>query len=147
MSAIVVVDTNVWVSAFINPHGPPAQIREAFVLGRFQVVLSVPILDEIAEVLARPRIRGKYGLDENEIAEFLRALAQHSIPVVPTGNLHICRDPDDDLVLETALLGKAQYMITRDDDLKRDPDLIAQMQAYQITVLSVRQFLDRLALL
>ncbi len=145
MPAIVVIDTNVWVSAFINPHGAPAQIREAFVQGKFQVVLSVPLLDEIAEVLARPRIREKYKIDDSEIAAFLRALAERGIPVIPVGDLHVCRDPDDDLVLETALLGNARYMITRDDDLKRDQDLVAQLEAHQIAVLSVRQFLDRLA--
>lgn len=142
---VVVIDTNVWVSAFINPRGTPARIREAFARGEFQVVVSVPMLDEVAEVLARPRIRDKYGLDENEIAEFLRLLAQKSLPVIPTGNLQICRDPDDDLVLETAQLGGARYMVSRDDDIKRDQDLIAQMEACGIVVLSVQQFLDRLA--
>lgn len=143
MSVIVVIDTNVWVSAFINPRGAPAKIREAFMNDEFQVVISVPLLNEITDVLSRSRIRDKYGLDENEISEFLFLLSQRGLQVIPTGNLHICRDPDDDRVLETALLGGARYMISRDDDIKRDLDLVAQMEARGITVLSIQRFLDR----
>lgn len=143
--AVVVVDTNVWVSALINPRGAPARIREAFVNNEFEIVVSKPFLEEIAEVLGRPRIRDKYGLNEDTIAEFLDLLAQRGFPVMPTGNLRVCRDPDDDVVLETALLGGAGFMVTRDDDIKRDQDLIAQMEERGIVVLSVQQFLDRLA--
>jgi len=142
--AVVLIDTNVWVSAFVNPRGAPARVREAFASGEFQAVVSVPLLDELAEVLARPRIRDKYGLAEDEIAEFLRLLAQRSLQIMPKGELHVCRDPDDDLLLETALLGGARYVVSRDDDIKRDQDLVAQMEARGITVLSIQRFLDRL---
>jgi len=142
--AVVLVDTNVWVSAFINPHGYPAKLRDAWVNNRFQVVVSIPLLDEIAEVLARPRIRNKYRIDADEISEFLSLLSSQAIMVMTTGQLHLCRDPDDDLILETALLGQARYAISRDDDIKRDQELIVQMQAHGVAVLSVQQFLERL---
>lgn len=107
MPVIVLVDTNVWVSAFINPHGAPAKLKDAWTCGDFQAVVSVPLLDELAEVLARPRIAKKYGLDAREIGEFLRLLSVRAIKVMPAGSLRVCRDPDDDLILETALLGRA----------------------------------------
>jgi putative PIN family toxin of toxin-antitoxin system len=144
MPAVVLVDTNVWVSAFINPHRFPAKLRDAWIAQRFQVVVSASLLDEIAEVLARPRIRNKYRISSEEIAEFLRLLSAQAIGVVTTGQLHLCRDPDDDLILETALLGQAQYAVSRDDDIKRDQDLIAHMQAHGVTVLSVQLFVERL---
>ena len=59
---IVLLDTNVWVSAFINPHGLPARLRDAWMVGQFDVVVSIPLLEEIADVLTRPRIQAKYGL-------------------------------------------------------------------------------------
>jgi predicted nucleic acid-binding protein len=49
------------------------------------------------------------------------------------------------MVLETALLGKAEYLVTRDDDLKRDPDLIQKMAEQGVQVVSVQQFLKRLS--
>jgi hypothetical protein len=47
--------------------------------------------------------------------------------------------------LETAILGGAVYTVSRDDDIKRDLDLITQMEAHGIKVFSVQQFLKQLA--
>ena len=63
---------------------------------------------------------------------------------MPASSIHACRDPDDDLILETAILGKAEYAVTRDDDIKRDRDLMEHLQARGVAVLSVQQFLDKL---
>lgn len=145
MPVVVLVDTNVWVSTLINPHGYPARLKAAWAQGQFEAVVSILLLDELAEVLARPRIRIKYGLDDQEISEFLRLLAARSRRVTPQGQLHVCRDPDDDLILETALLGQASYAVSRDDDMKRNQDLIAQMEAHGVKVLSVQQFVDWLS--
>jgi hypothetical protein len=143
---VVLVDTNIWVSAFINPHGYPAKLKDAWLNNQFQVVVSVPLLDEIAEVLDCPRIRNKYRVQADEVHAFLQLLSMRAIHVIPTGQLHICRDPDDDLILETALLGQASYAVSRDDDIKRDQDLMAQMQAQGVAVVSVKQFLELLNL-
>jgi putative PIN family toxin of toxin-antitoxin system len=142
--AVVLVDTNVWVSALINPTGFPAQVQRAWLDGKFQVVISLPLLEELSEVLTRPRIIRKYPIQATDVEEFLQLLIRHSQIVVPTGSVHECRDPDDDLILETAILGQAQYAVSRDDDIKRDLDLIKHLQAHGITVLSVQQFLTKL---
>lgn len=144
MPTVAIVDTNVWVSAFLNPSGPPSRLLRAWLENRYQVVVSLPLLDELADVLTRPRLTSKYRIPASDTEEFLRLLIQRSQIVVPTGSLHECRDPDDDLVLETALLGQAECIVTRDDDLKRDLDLVERLQAHGVTVLSVRQFLNKL---
>lgn len=144
MPVIVLLDTNIWVSAFINPRGHPAKLIRAWLDNQFQVVVSVPLLDELADVLARPRIRDKYSLDTNEIAQFLQLLPARAIRVMPTGQLRVCRDPDDNLILETAVLGQARYLVSRGDDIKRDVDLIKQMANHGIEVLSTQQFLEHL---
>ena len=141
---IVLLDTNVWVSAFINPHGAPARLKEAWLAGRFDVVVSIPVLEEIADVLTRPRIQHKYGLTTEDIELFLRLLQERAVHADVTGRLCICRDPDDDLVLETAIVGGAQYAVSRDDDLKSDSDLVAQMRMRGVQVLTVQHFLERL---
>lgn len=142
---VVLLDTNVWVSALLNPHGPPARLKEAWLSGQFDVVVSIPLLEEIADVLARPRIQSKYGISTEEIMQFLRLLQERAIHVIPTGEVRLCRDPDDDLILETAILGGAQYAVSRDDDLKGDVDLVAQMRSRGIAILTVQRFLERLA--
>ena len=47
----VLVDTNVWVSAFLNPHGFPAQVLNALKEGRFKLILSEPLVNELLDVL------------------------------------------------------------------------------------------------
>ena len=58
----VIVDTNIWVSALINPFGPPARIRNLWKEDKFDLIISQPLLVELVEVLNRPRIKDKYNL-------------------------------------------------------------------------------------
>ena len=144
MPATVPLDTNVWISAFINPSGAPARLLRAWLDSRYEVVISFPLLDELADVLTRPHLTRKYPIAANDVEEFLQLLIRRSQIVVPTGSIHECRDPDDGVILETAILSQAEYVVTRDDDIKRDRDLMDHLQARGVTVLSVQQFLDKL---
>ena len=56
-----VIDTNIWVSALINPFGYPAKLRIHYENEDFTAVVSEAILEEIADVLSRPKIKDKYG--------------------------------------------------------------------------------------
>ena len=138
----VLVDTNVWISAFINGAGTPAQVLDAFWEDRFAPVVSEPLLSEIQDVAYRPDVRRLCRFGDDILAAILARLRHRSIPAVPTGGLHLCRDPRDDFVLETAMLGRAQVVVSRDDDIKPDLDLIAHLQEHGIEVLSVAQFIE-----
>jgi putative PIN family toxin of toxin-antitoxin system len=65
------VDTNIWVSAVLNPHGAPRQLYLAAVSQAFVVVASEPLLSELADVLARPRLVRRHGQPPEAIAAFL----------------------------------------------------------------------------
>lgn len=143
---VVLIDTNVWVSAFLNPLGAPARVCQAWQDGHFQVVISLPLLEELADVLTRPRLTRKYAIDFEDVQALLRLLTEQGQMMFPAGTLKICRDPDDDIVLETALLGQATHVVTRDDDLKADAELVEQLRARGVQVVSVQTFLDELAL-
>ena len=80
----VVVDTNVWISALLNPEGPPAQVLEALRRNAFELVLSQPMLDELIEVAARPRLRRRYRLQTEEIERFVELLRDRSEWVEPS---------------------------------------------------------------
>lgn len=58
------------------------------------------------------------------------------------GEFNLCRDPDDDIVLETAIRGKANYMVTRDEDMTRDLDLEKRLRSFGIEILTVQRFID-----
>lgn len=137
----VLLDTNIWISAFINPAGPPARVLNLYTEGHYQLVTSQPLLDEITAVLSRPRIRRAVRFDDERIALWLRRLQSEAALVVPTGDIDLCRDPKDNIVLETALLGEADYLVSRDADIARDLDLIAHLHEHNIEVVTVAQFL------
>lgn len=139
------IDTNVWISAFLNVSGAPAQVLAAFLAERFVPVVSDALLEEIRDVLDRPRIRRHWQLRAADVANAVALLEDRAIHAFPTGDLHLCRDPDDDILLETALLGGARYFVSRDDDVKRDQELIARLEERGVTVLSVAHFLRLLA--
>ena len=142
---LVVVDTNVWISAFLNRTGFPARIKNAWVNGQFEIAISTPLLHEISEVLHRPRIKDKYDLTEDEITQFVELILRRAVLVVISGQLKLCRDERDNIFLETAIVASAEYLISRDDDLKGDSDLIGQMRAHGVEVITVSHFLEKLA--
>jgi putative PIN family toxin of toxin-antitoxin system len=155
---LVVVDTNVWVSALLNPRGSPARLLRAFVEGEFTPAVSRELIEELANVLSRPRVwrtlarrLSRYDVQFalSILANFqliattlLYTLGQAGHWVDLQGDIDLCRDSRDNMFLETAIRSKAQYLITRDDDLKRDSALIAQMENHGIQVVSVQRFLE-----
>lgn len=120
----------------------PARLVEHWSQGRLTVVISLPLIEELADVLGRPRLKRKYKLQDRDIADLLRLLTARTILVPVTGGVAICRDPDDNVVLETAITGGAGYVVTRDDDVKRDPVVSRYMRRHRIQVMSVSRFLS-----
>ncbi|HRR42633.1 MAG TPA: putative toxin-antitoxin system toxin component, PIN family [Syntrophales bacterium] len=144
MGVKAVIDTNIWVSALINPHGYPSQLRSLFEAGEFRAVISAPMLEELVDVLQRPRIMGKYKLTMSDIEELVILLEEKCEHVSLEGNLAICRDVDDNLVIETAVRGGAEYLVSRDDDIKHDVSVLSFFARYGIRVTTVEGFLKKL---
>lgn len=145
MPLVALLDTNVWISAFLKPNGPPGEVITAWACDEFSAVTSLSQLSEIAEVLTRPRLVQRFRYSHRDTEMFVRLIAARATVVQVSGELKICRDPDDDAILEAAIVGKSQYLVTRDDDLKRDLDLIKMARRNRVRVVSVRQFLRRLS--
>lgn len=145
MPLVALLDSNVWVSAFLKPTGPPGKVVGYWQKEDFRVVTSLSQLSEIIDVLGRPRLSRRFRYTAEEVELFVRLIAARA-DVVPTfGGLKICRDPDDDEILEAAIQGKAEYLVTRDDDLKRDLDLINIARLNGVSVISIRMFLRLLS--
>jgi putative PIN family toxin of toxin-antitoxin system len=139
-----VIDTNVWVSGLLNPAGRPAEVVSALMAGRFRLITSVPLLEELTEVLQRPRIERRHRLQPEDVRSYVAALRRGAEVVAVTGELRVCRDPDDDVVLETALRENADALVTRNDDLSRVPELAEALRRNGVSILTVQRFLDML---
>jgi putative PIN family toxin of toxin-antitoxin system len=109
-----VFDTNVLVSAVLFEHGKPGQaFRQALHHG--EILISLPLLDELTEVLGRKKFERYVKVEERE--EFLRALVARAALIEPKEIIRVCRDPKDDMLLELAVAGGAAYLLTGDQDL------------------------------
>lgn len=108
---IVVLDTNVWVSALEFGGVPDQAVFQA--LTRDRLAISGFIQSEILRVLTR-----KFGRDPLELQASLAELLVEALAVEVTGEIKgVCRDPKDDAILETAWKAGADYLVAGDKDL------------------------------
>ncbi len=82
---------------------------------RLRPVLSNALLEEFTEVASRPRMRKWFAV--GDAADFAEALRSQSDLGEPAVSVTACRDPDDDYLLALAQTSKADYLVTRDEDL------------------------------
>jgi hypothetical protein len=114
----IVLDTNVVVSAAINPKGPPAEIVKAWMTHSFVWVASLPLLNELERTLLSPRIRRYMYWDEGETAEFLRTVRQTVEVISPDHRIDvITADPADNRLPEATVAAGADYIVSGDQHL------------------------------
>ncbi len=130
----VVLDTNVVVSTALTPSGTCDTILRAAFRGNFFICTSENILEEYAEVLARPSLK----LPPAASSELLNFFKTCSLCFPDTHQTQTLPDPDDEMFLATALTAKADFLIT--GNLKHFPPHLRR----GITVLTPAQFLKYL---
>jgi len=104
----VVLDTNIIVSALLQPLGPPAQVFLLAIGGSIQLCITGDVFAEYEEVIRRPRFRR----DEEVITATLQTIRERSFWVKSTETIRVCADPDDDIFLECAQAARATYVVT-----------------------------------
>jgi putative PIN family toxin of toxin-antitoxin system len=135
-----VLDTNVLVSGLVSQKGSPRQILDAWLEGRYTLVLSLYLVDELAHVLTYPRIAERVHLTQEELEAILAALLSQA-ELVP-GELRlpgVTRDPKDDPVVACAVEGQVDYIVSGDQDLL----VLGEYEGVQ--VVTPRRFVEILA--
>jgi putative PIN family toxin of toxin-antitoxin system len=112
-----VVDTNVLVSALILPHGSVGPVLLRLRVGQYTLLYAQPLLEELVDVLNRPRIHHKYGLSQDDIQSVVALIMLRGEAVAPELRIVACRDPKDDKFLEVAVAGRADVIVSSDQDL------------------------------
>jgi putative PIN family toxin of toxin-antitoxin system len=113
----VVVDTNVLVSALILPHSRVGPVLLRLRAGEYTLLYAQSLLEELVDVLNRPRIRLKYGVTGADIQTLVGLILLRGEPVAPQRRFTACRDPMDDKFLEVAVAGQADVIVSGDQDL------------------------------
>ena len=112
-----VLDTNVLVSATLVRAGNEDHILRAWRRGRFELVLSQEILEELGRALLYEKLRRYRWMSEQEVIRLLELLASESLLVPGTLGVTASRDPEDDKFLAAALERNARYVVSGDRDL------------------------------
>lgn len=118
MPVRAVLDTNVLVSGLVAEGGAPRRVVDAWLEGRFTLVISPYLLEELLHVLTYPRIASRIRLGEEDLEVLLEALVSQA--EVTEGALSlpgVTRDPKDDPVVACAREGEADYIVSGDQDL------------------------------
>ncbi|HEU0228994.1 MAG TPA: putative toxin-antitoxin system toxin component, PIN family [Burkholderiaceae bacterium] len=111
-----VIDTNVLISAALSPRSAPAQIVDCL-LRHATLVFSRETFEELETRLWRPKFDRYLDIDRRRLLlhDFAAVAQWVDLPVSPRPTYS--RDPDDDVFLHTALLGKAEWLVSGDRDL------------------------------
>jgi putative PIN family toxin of toxin-antitoxin system len=112
-----VVDTNVLVRAVIKPTGTVGPVLMRLRQDDYTLLYAQSLLEELVDVLNRPRIRGKYRLSDQDIQTVVSLILLRGEMVTPTERITACRDPKDDKFLEVAVAGEADVIVSGDQDL------------------------------
>jgi putative PIN family toxin of toxin-antitoxin system len=108
-----VLDTSVLVAGLRSNQGSSRQLLIAALRRRYSLLISVPLMVEYQAVLVRPEHLEAARVSAADVGEILSAVASVAEPIRLAYLWRpMLRDPDDEMVLETAVNGGADYLCT-----------------------------------
>lgn len=132
-----VLDVNVLVSGIATGTTAPSLIMDRWADGVFDLILSHHIVDGVARAFRKPYWRQRYG--DELIGAYMDHLWSEAHPVPPADDVRgVAEDLEDDLVLATAVAGRADFLVTGDRHLRE----IAEYGG--VRIVTPREFLDLL---
>lgn len=130
----VVIDTNLWISFLFGKK--VADLISLIENGEVEVLTDERQIAEIEDVLGRPKIKKLVGSERLSIMR--RFLRRKTRQVISKRHIKACRDPNDDYLLEIAVEGKADALVSGDEDLlSLDP-------FRSVRIVNYREFRDML---
>jgi putative PIN family toxin of toxin-antitoxin system len=136
-----VIDVNLLVRGILSQTGSSARLIQLLKQGRFVVVTSRTHLEELYRVLGYARLVRKYRLTRGHRQRIVVQLYKRGIWVELSGALSLCRDPNDDYLIEMALLGRSSYLVSEDKDLVNDANISLFLSQRHIQLVRLNEFL------
>jgi putative PIN family toxin of toxin-antitoxin system len=140
----IVLDTTILVRANESSHGLARQLLLEIIARRHTLLLCNEILYELARVLRYPRMQALHGLPETRIYDFIGFLREASelVTINPLLSIPI-RDVNDIFVVQTALIGEADVICTKDEDFY-DPGMTRFLAKGGISVMDDVTLMQRM---
>ena len=136
-------DTNIFVRSFIRQENLANRLLSLWEAGRFVLVLSHTIIDEVQKVLSRSKMRRKYQYTLDQVTGLIDLLYQASIVQVNT-SFELCRDTTDNKFVDCAISGRVQFLVSYDNDLVDDSELKQDLFEFGVEIVEPPDFLDKI---
>lgn len=137
-----IFDTNIFVRSVIQTDNLPNHLISLWREGRFTLVLSQAIIDEVETVLSRRALRRKYQYTPAAVTDLLELLYLANIIEANT-DLELCRDATDNMLVNCAVSGRVQFLVSYDNDLIDDSELKRALFEYGIEIIDPPSFLRK----
>jgi len=140
-----VFDTVIYLQAALSDKGAAYACWQLVEKGEVRVFITEAILAEIEDVLNRPKLRKKYSvLTDEKIAEVLQSVRAHAVLIENINRIYAFeRDPNDEVFINLALVCKAEFLVSRDNDLldlRKDESF--KISFPQLRIVSPAEFLE-----
>jgi len=132
---LVVLDTNIFISALLTPAGLARRVVKAGIAGTFEYALCPKLLGEIDDVTRRPHIASALIDTQDFVADVQSGTRIEPDPSEPP----LSRDPEDDYLVALALAIGADHLVTGDADL-------LELDHPLVPITGLRTFADLLGL-
>lgn len=133
-----VLDSNVFLSAMISPHGAPDIIYRAWQAGKFEIVTSQVQLDEMRRASRYPKFKSI--LQPAKVGAMMNNL-QHAIILRKVTISDEADDPNDSFLIAMAIIGKADYLVTGD----KRAGLLKRKRINETHIVTPSQFINLFA--
>jgi putative PIN family toxin of toxin-antitoxin system len=109
----IILDTNLWISFLISKNF--LEIDNLVQAENITLIFSNESLEEFIEVVERPKFKKFFS--KKDIEKLLDIFDQYAELIKVKSKIDICRDPKDNFLLNLAVDGKVDYLVTGDKDL------------------------------
>jgi putative PIN family toxin of toxin-antitoxin system len=127
----VVFDTNIFISALVIPGSLAEKAVSRIIEGEDELILSADIIKEILSVLS-----SKFGREREALSHVAVILLDLGKRVKPDKRIQVLKDEADNRILECAVFGRAELIVTGDKEMLR-------LKEYRgIKIASLREYLN-----
>lgn len=135
----IVLDTNIWLSALFW-EGEANKLIETLISKKYKIIITENILSEIIEVINKEEKFQRFIKDKKQkIEDLIRTIIHHSNLIETNTKIGLIKEhPKDNIILEAAFDGKAEYIISYDNHI------LNMLEFRGVKILNPREFLDLL---